>query len=215
MERTCAGYKHDIRQQNRAVGDLSLLPDSLTPGHIELLEEFCAWRLGLSKETSLIFLKMKRPCICAWNGKYTKLRIVSIIFNEFQLMHVQLGLNLLYRHMCVQAWWHWSKLCGSWLPGLVVTSWAPAQLQLHIAWISEHRKSKDGTRPLHWSPPAPVGVNGEGCLLAQSRCIASHKIALSLEISSLIWRLVPPWCNGSDSHQQLYAWTSTHIKCYT
>lgn len=100
------------------------------------------------------------------------------------------------------------SLHGFWLSGLAGANWAPASLN-----FPEHRKSKDGMRPSHGSPPAHTGFKREGCLLAQSRHIASLKIVPSSENSSLIWSLMAPWCNGSDSHKRLCAWMSIHIKC--
>lgn len=115
-------------------------------------------------------------------------------------------------YVCFQAQWHWPKsfFHGFGLPGLAGPNWAPAPASLNFL---DHRKSKDGTRPSRGNPPAHTGVEREGCLLAQSRHITSLKIVPSSENSSLIWSLMAPWCNGSDSHKRLCAWMSIHIKC--
>lgn len=97
---------------------------------------------------------------------------------------------------------------GFGLSGLAGANRASASLN-----FLDHRKSKDGTRPSHGNPAAHTGVEREGCLLAQSRHITSLKIVPSSENSSLIWSLMAPWCNGSDSHKRLCAWMSIHIKC--
>lgn len=67
-------------------------------------------------------------------------------------------------------------------------------------------------RPSCESPPAHTGVKGEGFLLGQSRHIAGLRTAPSSTLSILIWRLTPPQCGGSDSHRQLCARVSSHIK---
>ena len=119
--------------------------------------------------------------------------------------------------VCIQAQWHWPKLFLMWFLttrldwSQLSSSPAPAAENLNFP---EHRKSKDGMRPSCGSAPAHTGVKGQGCLLAQSRHVASLKIVPSSEISSLIWSLELSFvCNGSDSHKQLCAWMSTHIKC--
>lgn len=53
----------------------------------------------------------------------------------------------------------------------------------------------------------PPGVKGDGFLLGQSRHTASLKIVSSSEISTLFWRLTPPWWQW-----QSQAWVSSHTK---